>query len=121
MTVKLSELADEVRVFQDEETPISVKDLRHELANGFETRMVGWEIAQPTVWTPDAKRMVEDYVENQSEDLWEDSYVRLFDELSPHIKAIQALLDNIEIPYYVGSGETVEIDSFHVEEEAKTP
>ena len=116
---KLSELADDVMVFQDDETPISVMDLRNELANGNEMRTEGWGIATPTVWTPDANRMIEDYAENESVDLYEDSYERLMDELSPYIEAIQALLDKIEIPYYVG-GEMVEIDSFQPKREEKT-
>lgn len=113
MTVKLSELADDVMVFQDEETPISVKDLRHEMANGNETRTKGWGIAVPTVWTPDAESMIEHYVDAEACELWEDAYERLMDELSPHIEAIQQILSGIEIPYCVG-GENVEIDGLQV-------
>lgn len=118
MTVKLSELEGDVMLFQDEETPISVKDLRHELANGTETRTEGWSIAVPTVWTPDAESMIERYVDAEAWDLWEDADVRMMDELSPHIKEIQRILDGIGVPYWE-CGEMVEIDGSQGEGDAE--
>ena len=107
---KLSELADDVMVFQDEETPISIKDLRHEMEAGFEKRTEGWQVAQAHFWTPSAESMIESYADNESVDLYEGAYERLMDELSPHIEAIQKILAGIEVHYWVETGEYVEVD-----------
>ena len=56
--------------------------------------------------------MIEGYADNESVDLYEGAYESLMDELSPHIEAIQSLLDHIKVNYWVGTGKMVEIDSF---------
>jgi hypothetical protein len=107
--VKLSELADETIVFQEDEHVVTARELRQSILNGDEDREAGWLVGIPTAWTPDAKSMFEDYIENESVEMYEDADEEMWDQINPLVERIQSILDSVKVPYYE-SGESIEID-----------
>lgn len=107
--VKLSQLDDSVMVFQEDEYVITANELREAIVRGDEERRKGWIIGIPTEWTPDARYMFENYIENESEEMFEDADETMWDQIDPLINQIQTVLDNVKVSYYK-AGDDVEID-----------
>lgn len=76
----------------------------------------GWYVATKGSWKPNAKRMVEDYLENESHDMYEDFEENVNEVLKHIVPKIQKLLDkeleNNKVcdVYYFDYTKPIEID-----------
>ena len=114
MTVKLSELADDVMVAEEEGHVMTAKDMRDDMALGqaFSRDVF---IAIPRIWSADAERMIERFIELDADEMYEDWENRTRDALMPTVPKLQELLDQAlatrsDVTNYYGLGERVEID-----------
>ncbi|MCA1066091.1 hypothetical protein QTG56_25625 (plasmid) [Rossellomorea sp. AcN35-11] len=95
--LKLSELEDDVEVaVEDSHTVYTVAELKKEIIEmGEESHLSNnWYTIKKRRWEPDAGTMVENYLENESCDLYEDFYSVSMDEMEKGaIERIQSILD----------------------------
>lgn len=95
-TVKLSELPNETLVsYEDAHFSLTAEELRQCVANGeHEGRNEVWIVGVEKRWKPDAKWMLESYIENEYDQMYEDWDDRANDCIKKeHIERIQAVLD----------------------------
>lgn len=118
--VKLSELSPDTMVFQEEHTPMSVADLVHDMNFGEDfSRNGDFYIAVPSSWVPDVQWMLQSYLEDQEDGMYEGFYDRVWDVLGDCIPAIRDVFDKAiqesrergkDITAYYEAGDKVEID-----------
>lgn len=118
--LKLSELADETKVsHENTQTIWTAAKLRREIIELGEPhhKVTNWYTVKKQKWSPDANRMVENYIENESDEMYEDWDERaiecITDEIVAKIQSImdEAFKDDYATTYW--SYETsVEIDVF---------
>lgn len=94
-TVKLSDLTDDTFVsYEDAHYTLTAGELRERIAEGKESLEIGWYVASKQRWQPNAKRMLEVYIENEYDNgMYETWDERAWDSVKPYIKRIQAILD----------------------------
>jgi len=118
-TIQLSLLDDETMIsYEDARYTLTALELRERIANGeYRGGAITWYVADLRRWTPDPKRMVEQYIENEYDNgMYEGWDERAFDCLKPeHYKQIQAILDEAfkgdhATTYWMLDGPEVEID-----------
>lgn len=105
--VNLSELPDDAFVYQEDEHVMRASELREYVKHRDEERTQGWLVGIPTSWTPDARDALERHVNRESENLYEDAYEVMWDEIEPLIGQIQAILDGVKVPYYEPGADVV--------------
>lgn len=96
-TLKLSELADDVEVGREyHHTTYTVAELKHEILKHDEPHHEDkdWYTVKHQKWQPCAKTMIENYIENESQDMYDDWDERANDCLTDDVvQRIQAILD----------------------------
>lgn len=93
-TVKLSELANDAIVsYEDANYTLTAAELREAIANDDENLEKGWYLAVEQCWHPNAKRMIESYIEGEYDNMYEDWDERAIDAVKPYIEQIQSVLD----------------------------
>lgn len=87
--VKLSELPDDVVVSREESTCFyEVGELKREITqlNEPHHKYDDWYICNDATWNPDAKYMLENYIENEAGDMYEDWDDKATDCVTPEYK-----------------------------------
>lgn len=117
--LKLSELPDDVEVSSEySNTTYTVAELKREILElkepHHETK--GWAVISRGKWHPDASHMIENYIDNEAGELYEDADESIRDAIGgpDQIAAIQAIFD-AALPDgldYWTYGKDVEIDIF---------
>ncbi|MEK3838666.1 hypothetical protein [Paenibacillus sp. FSL R7-0128] len=95
-TVLLSEIPDDTMLsYEDYHETVTALELRQMIAAGEVKKSDHtWIVTEPRVWKPDAKYMIDQYIENEYQDMYEDWDERANDCITPeHIAKIQAVLD----------------------------
>lgn len=96
--LKLSELADDVEVsIEESHTTYTVAELKREILELGEPHheSTNWYTIKADRWQPSADSMLEQYIENERDNMYEDWNERANDCISEeHIKQIQAILDD---------------------------
>jgi hypothetical protein len=96
--VKLSELGDEVRVsIEESHTTYTVAELKREILELGEPHheSINWYTIKADRWQPCADSMIEQYIETERDNMYEDWHERANDCLTEeHKKKIQAILDD---------------------------
>ena len=110
-TVKLSELADETPVFQEEERVMTARELRQLILDGSEDRKTGWLVGIPETWKPNAESAFEGYIENEYDTLglYENADTEMRFQINPLLPQIQVLLNEVKLAYY-SAGDSIEVD-----------
>src|SRR6185312_8556812 len=95
--LKLSELAEDVELAKEETSSIfTVAELKHEILNfGDEDHFIGqWFTVEKKKWKPDAQWMIQCYIENEHDQMYEDWDEVAMDCVSDVlVQNIQTLLD----------------------------
>lgn len=120
MKLKLSELPDEAELSIEESSiTYTAKELKHEILEFGEEHHLStnWFTIIRKHWKPDAKLMIERYIDNEYEEMYEDWYDRAMDCFSNVVvENLQTLLDEaFEGDYatlYWNYDKPVEIDVF---------
>lgn len=109
-TVKLADLADnEVVSFEDATYTLTVAELKEELKKDDDVINKTWYVAQSQTWVPDANRMIEDYIENEYQEMYEDWDDKANDCITDEVvQKIQAILDKAFESDYVKQYWTLE-------------
>lgn len=108
--INLSSLEGNTLVLHaDYPTPFSVQELRYLLKEG-ETTTEEWYIAEEHRWAPDARHMLDNYIENEADDMyegWEDNaFACINKEQICKIDAIlEKMFDDSTRNYYVATKE----------------
>lgn len=116
--LKLSQLADDVEISNDGTLRIwTVEELKDEITHFGDEQTGQWFTVKRKQWHPCAQSMIESYIENQSDDMYEDWDERAIDCVSDIlIQNIQTLLDgafnNSDATVYWEWDKPVEIDVF---------
>ncbi|MGC5327002.1 hypothetical protein [Brevibacillus sp. SYSU BS000544] len=96
-TLKLSELADDVEIGREEHSvKYTVAELKREITELGEPHHENndWFTVKPERWQPSAERMIEVYLDNEYQDMYEDWDERANDCFTDDVKQrIQAILD----------------------------
>jgi hypothetical protein len=94
-TVKLSELPGDTQLsYQDAPYTISANDLIKRIGDGEDLVEQTWYVACEKRWGPNAKYMLDQYIENEYDVMYEDWNERARDCLKQeHYDRIQAVLD----------------------------
>lgn len=119
MKPKLSELPNDTSLILDEYTSMTAEELKDDILRyGREAHKQTWHIGMVGKWEPDATKMFDWYIDNESDTMYEDwsdrvkSCVFQFDL----IKKMQSLLDEcLNHEYtavYLTYGLAIEIDIF---------
>lgn len=103
--LKLSQLADDTEISNDSDLRIiEAGELKHEILNYGDDSTGQWFTTKRKKWHPCAQSMIEDYIDGQSDEMYEDWIERAMDCVSDVlVKNIQALLDEA----FEGDGATV--------------
>lgn len=117
--LKLSELPDDVEVSREYiHTTYTVAELKREILVLKEPHheQKGWAVISREKWYPDAKYMIESYIDNEADDLYEDADESLRNGIGTDdvIAAVKAVLDAAMpdgLDYWT-FGKDVEIDIF---------
>lgn len=116
--LKLSELSDDVDVSAEySNVTYTVAELKREIIVLREPHHEtgSWHAIERQKWNPDAKYMVECYIENEASELYEDAGESMMDHINAdHIARIQAILEESfpnGLDYWI-YGKDVEIDIF---------
>ncbi|MFW5438863.1 hypothetical protein [Paenibacillus apiarius] len=95
--LKLSELADDVEIGREEHNRIyTVAELKREIIELGEPHheYKHWHTVEHQRWQPSAKRMIENYIEDEYQDMYEDWDERAHDCITDEVeKRIQGILD----------------------------
>ena len=95
--LKLSELDDAAELGrEDQNTIYTVADLKREIIELGEPHHLydDWYTVIPQKWRPDAKYMLESYIENEYQEMYEDWDERAMDCITDEVaRQIQAILD----------------------------
>lgn len=108
--INLSSLGEDTLVFHaDYLTPISTQELRYLLKEG-EVTTEEWYVAEKRKWVPDARYMLDSYIENEADAMyegWEDNaFACVNKEWVYKIDAIlEKMFDDGTRTYYVGTQE----------------
>lgn len=114
--LKLSQLADDVEISNDSTLRIwTVEELKHEILNYGDDSTGQWFTTKRKKWRPCAQSMIEGYIENQADQMYEDWDERAKDCISDVlIQNIQTLLNEAfegdEATVYWEWDKPVEID-----------
>lgn len=114
--LKLSQLSDDVEIANKNTVRIwTVEELKNEIIQFGDEQTGKWFIAKPKKWQPCAQSMIENYIENQADEMYEDWEERANNCVSSAlIQNIQILLDgafnNSDATDYWEWGTPVEID-----------
>lgn len=94
--IKLKDLDDNQLVsYPDAHYVITVLELK-ELFDGLTYEDKEWYTVESRIWNPDANYMIESYIENEYQELYEDWDVRANDCITDEaVKKIQEILDEI--------------------------
>lgn len=116
--LKLSELPDDIEVSAEYSgTTYTVAELKREIIemNELHHETKGWHVISRQKWHPDAESMIDDYIERNADDLFEDAYESMRDPINEdRVARIQAIMDEA-FPGgfdYWEYGKDVEIDIF---------
>lgn len=98
MKLKLSELANEIEISaEDSGIVYTVAELKHEITELGEPHheRANWYTIKRQKWTPSAQSMVEGYIENEYDNMYENWDERAWDCVMNHgaVEKIQAILD----------------------------
>ena len=95
-TVLLEDLKnDEMVSFEDANYTLTVSQLKEELMEDSETAKKTWYVAVPETWTPDARSMLETYLENEYQEMYEDWDERAADCVTDDVvQKLQAIMDD---------------------------
>lgn len=93
--VKLSDLSEETEVsFEDATYTLTVGELKEELLKDDEAIERTWYVVKAQTWQPDANRMIEDYIESEYQEMYEDWDERAMDCINDDIiSKVQTILD----------------------------
>lgn len=93
--VKLSELSEQTVVsFEEAGYTLTVAELKAELKKDDEAAERTWYVVEAQTWQPDAQRMVEDYIEQEYQEMYEDWDERAMDCINDDVLSkIQTILD----------------------------
>ncbi|OAB36994.1 hypothetical protein PMSD_09970 [Paenibacillus macquariensis subsp. defensor] len=95
--LKLSEIDDDIEIGRyDTNVRYTVAELKREIIELGESHHKNddWHILIGQTWVPSAKRMIENYIENECDDMYEDWDERANDCITlEHQQRIQAVLD----------------------------
>lgn len=124
MIKKLSELSNEIELCVEESSIIyTVAELKREILELGEPHHETdtWFIIKKKKWKPDVVRMVEQYIENEYDDMYEDWDERAMECMTDeHLNKIQEILNEAfkgeDATVYWSYEESVEIDIFPSEE-----
>lgn len=116
-SVKLSSLpADTLVSYEDARYTLTAAELIEKVTEGEYGEWLTWYVATEKRWQPNAKYMLERYIENEYDELYEEWDEKAFDCLNQdHYDRIQAVLDEAfkgdsATVYWVLDGPVVEID-----------
>lgn len=120
-TLKLSQLADDIQITSDSNTTRvwEVEELKWAIYDGFDP--IGeWYTVKSKKWKPSARFMIESYIENEYDSMYEDWDERAMDCISDTlIENIQTLLDEAFkcdlVSIYYEYDKPVEIDVYFSE------
>ena len=122
--VKLSQLPDDTKIsIEDSSRVYTAAEVKREIIEfGEPHHESSWYIVVEKRWRPDAKYMVQMYIEREYDDMYEDWDERAFECITEdHIRRIQVVLDEAFAGDYATKyweyGEPVEIDIFPSEGE----
>lgn len=97
--LKLSELADDIEIAKEESNMrYTVGELKKEILEyNDENHFIGqWFTIDRKQWKPNAEQMIDSYIENEDDDLYEDFYSVAMSEIpKTTIENIQSLLDGV--------------------------
>lgn len=122
MKLKLSELSDEIELTIEESSfTYTVAELKHEITELGEPHHLSsnWYTINRKRWNPNASTMIERYIDNEFEDMYEDWDVRamecLHDTVIENLQTIvdEAFESNYATEYWT-CDKPVEIDVFPV-------
>lgn len=99
-SVKLYDLDGDVLVCREDDSPITARELKSMWGDGTVNTSDYWAVAVPAVWTPDAETMIDDYIQNASDDMYEDADEVMRDQMMPFAEKIQELLSGVKVGYY---------------------
>lgn len=113
--IKLSALADDIEISVEESSTVyTVADLKREILELGEPHHLtpNWYTIKRRKWNPDAEYMIERYLEQEDDQMYEDWLERALECINnEHINKIQAVLDEaFKGDYYFTYEEPVEID-----------
>ena len=98
MKLKLSQLDDDVQVSCERETSVyTAGELKREIRefNKPINEDDKWYVVSPAKWKPDAREMLENYIEYEYQDMYEDWDERALDSLDKGmLETIQGILEN---------------------------
>lgn len=124
MIKKLSELSNEIELCVEESNVVyTVAELKREIVELGESHHEtdNWFIIKKKKWKPNAVRMVEKYIENEYDDMYEDWDERAMDCMTDeYMNKIQEILNEAfkdkDATVYWSYEEPIEIDIFPNEE-----
>jgi hypothetical protein len=119
--IKLSELNDDIEICNGNGAYYTVAEIKHEIIKYKEDfsdwRIYGkWFIAEPAKWEPDAKGMIERYIDSEYDEMYEDWDQRIWSCFNEEdFEKIQSILDEVVkrdngVTNYYNFGKEVEID-----------
>lgn len=114
--IKLSELPSDTLIGREEMTPMRVSDVIEEMRMGEPHADHVWYLTETHYWRPDAAKMVNRYLENESDEMYEDWDERADDVFGMLIPQIQALMDELtdlhkeHVSVYYTCGDEIEFD-----------
>ncbi|MGG0667881.1 hypothetical protein ABE073_05045 [Lederbergia citrisecunda] len=118
--LKLSQLADDVEISNDGTLRIwTVEELKSEITQFRDEQTGQWFTVKRKKWQPCAQSMIEDYIDNQSDQMYEDWNERAMDCISDVlVENIQTLLDEAfngdDATVYWEWDKPIEIDIFPI-------
>lgn len=93
--VKLTDLPDnEIVSYEDATYVLTVSEFKEELKKDDDVLNKTWYVAKSQTWQPDARYMLDNYIENEYQELYEDWDERANDCITDEVvNQIQAILD----------------------------
>lgn len=120
--VKLSELSDEKQLSYEGATcAYTVQQVRELINDDGEWAMHDWQVCSPRTWKPSAENMIDTYISQEHDELYEDWDVDAAGKVTKEgIAEIQAVIDKMfgEYQYWMFDGPEVIIDSIESPSEA---
>lgn len=114
--MKLSQLALDTLIGREEQSPKTVEEVITEIKDGEPHGDYAWYLTKVHYWKPDAERMIDRYIQDEYEDMYEDWDERAYDIFKRLVPQIQKILEEtVEknkdcVSVYYTCGEEVEID-----------
>lgn len=94
--IKLSELSDDIEVsYDDSHTVWSVKKLKRDLKNDTYLHTKVWHTIERHEWNPCAKYMIESYIENEYQEMYDSWNEKAMDCITDDVtNKVQAILND---------------------------